>query len=346
LTAAQDPDPTDRFAPAEDREPAAGGGSAIASWAAGGLAAGMLAGLTASAFATVPWASPLGAALGLAAGAVTGLGVGRWERQAALARPTVPDALGQPTRPVHAAVHVVPGIVAVVCLLAQAALLSTFADSPAPAAASAALALGAAWWIRRVVAEHLLIRAIEHLESANGIRGAEALRRIAASRWLPRRTRESARLDLGLIALSEGALDDAEDLLDTVAVGPAGAWAGVGRSMIHVLRGDLPVADETLADVLCSRHALNVQPQADAVRLLLVLRREGPPAASTLGEHLLDTSSTPLFRAILASLRRASGDLGGSAQLLTARASLELRSSGLARKIPELEPILFGGSRG
>jgi hypothetical protein len=181
---------------------------------------------------------------------------------------------------------------------------------------------------------HQLTRALQALESGDIEGGTGQLDRLAQAWWPTKGARATARLNLAMLALSEGDLEGAARWYEGLH-GVAAGWAEVGLALIAVLRGAHEAAGEHLAIALTGPAARSIQPQADAVRVLLVWRTEGEAEARRVGEELLGPGATPLHRALVASLRHRVGDAAGAAEVRTDEVA-DLLRTGLGLTIPEL----------
>jgi hypothetical protein len=186
----------------------------------------------------------------------------------------------------------------------------------------------------RVWARHQLNRALERLERGDAEGAVPALHALAASPWSGRSVRAAARVNLAMLALNAGDGDDALRWAEGVSGGTAAAWAWTARALAHLLRADDPaLADRALAEAARSPGGRAVQPEADAVRVLVVWRTEGADAARRLAESLLGPGATALHRGLLAALRESAGTPAGD---LRAPDVEQLRRSGMGRAIREL----------
>jgi hypothetical protein len=329
----------DAFAPATDAAPDASSAFVPVSWALAGFAVAVTAGFGAALAGAAPWVPPVAAGAGLVAGATLGFALGRWERWSALNRPALVDAAGRRRRPVHPWVHLLPIALGAVALAVLGGLLGAATRSPWPPLSCAALVLGGTVLARQLLAEHQLARGLEHAEAGEVLAGRAQLSALARARWVPRAIRGVAAANLGMLALSAGDLVEAARWFAGVERGQAGAWARTGRALLAVLDGDVAGGEALIAEVLTGPFARSIGPQADAVRLLLVLRRDGEATALRLGEQLLRPDATALFRGLLCELRLRAGhpiDDG----LLAATTLAQLRALGVASKLPELSRVL------
>jgi hypothetical protein len=329
----------DAFAPATDAAPDASSVFVPVSWALAGFAVAVTGGFGAALAGAPTWVPPVAAGAGLVGGAVLGTALGRWERWSALNRPALVDASGRTRRPVHPWVHLLPIAVGTTALAVLGALLGTATRSFGPPLVCTALVLGGTVLARQLVAEHQLARALERAEAGELLAGRAQLGALAQARWAPRAIRGIARANLGMLALSAGDLVEAARWFAGVERGQAGAWARTGRSLLAVLDGDVVAAEALVSEVLTGPFARSIGPQADAVRLLLVLRRDGEGTALRLGEQLLRPDATALFRGLLGELRLRAGQPVDDG-LLSPTTLAQLRAMGVASKLPELSRVL------
>ena len=284
------------------------------------------------------WAEGSAASIGVgsgAAGALLGAVVLLMERAQAIHRPELLGPHGV-SRPLHGAVLGIPLLVVALPGLLSLAVVGMLAlGSLVPVLVFGMAALGALWAGVRVLSQHRLARALEEVQLGDD--GARPLESVAGTWWLARQVREAARINLALLALREGDHEGAMPWLRGRWSGGAGAWASVGLALAHLLRGDPPAeAERHLRDALTSPRASDVQAEADAVRVLVVWRDDGPSVALALAEQLHGGPATALLRALLGTLRARHADPDGAATLLRDEAVVSLLRSGLGRVIPEL----------
>ena len=251
------------------------------------------------------------------------------ERGWSVRRPELVDARGWRSRPVHGVLLGIPVLLAVPALLWLVVVGSIAAASVLPAFVFGTAAVVAAWAGRRVWSSHRLARALEDLETGHRREAVAELQRLASHPLVAVGPRTAARLNLAQLALTDGDAEGALRWSDQVTHGSAGAMAAVVRALAHLLRGDpLDEVEGWLGDVLVTRHAGVVQPEADAVRVLLVWRRDGREPARELAERLYGPTASALHGALLLA-SRGEGIAGGP--------EIEaLKSCGLGRAIPEL----------
>jgi hypothetical protein len=300
----------------------------VGSWSLAGACVGTAVGATLQ--LTQGWHAS--AELGLAGMVVFG-GVGLLalavERGWSVGRPELVDARGWRSRPVHGVLLGIPVGLAVPALLWLVVVGSVAAASIAPAFVFGTAALVAAWAGRRVWSSHRLARGLEDLETGQRDLAVAELVRLAQSPLVATGARTAARLNLAQLALTDGDADGALRWCEHVSTGSAGAMAAVVRSLAHLLRGDpLAEAEGWLGHGLVTRHAGSVQPEADAVRVLLVWRRDGREQARELAERLYSPAASALHGALLFASRGER--IAGGPEIEA------LKACGLGRAIPEL----------
>ncbi len=301
----------------------------LASWALAGALVGNAIGVTLQLTHGLTDASPRLAFGSMAAWSAMGALVLATERAFARSRPELVDGRGVRSRPVHGALVVVPLIVAIPALLWLVVVGSVAVRSVMPALVFGILALGAGWAARRAWSHHRLARALEVLEQGRRDEAVALLGTLLRPPFVSSGTRTAARLNLAQLALTDGDADAALRWAEQVRGGTAGAWAAVVRALAHLVRGDAPeLAEKALAEALASRHAGAVQAEADAVRVLLVWRRDGKDDARILADSLYGPASSALHGALLHALR---GGREAPGPDVTA-----VRASALGRAIPEL----------
>ncbi len=310
--------------------------TALLAWGLAGATAGTAVGATLQLVFGVPNA---GASWGLGGACVVaalgGLALAA-ERNLAGQRPELTDVRGQRSRPLHGLMLGVPVLVALPSLLWLVVVVTLGLQSWVPALTFGMAAVGVVWAGQRVWSNHQLARTLEALELGRTEQARAALERLAANPFVSRGARTAARLNLAMLALNEGDGDAAVDWADARPGTGAFAWAAVARSLGHLLRGDpLDEAEEWLGRAVSDPGGRAVQPEADAVRVLLVWRREGEAAALAVAEELHAPGATVLHRALLAVLRDRAGDRDGARALRTDEVELLLYGA-LGRAIPEL----------
>jgi hypothetical protein len=224
------------------------------------------------------------------------------ERRASERRPALIDARGRPSRPLHGALFAVPVMMAAPALLLMAMVGSVGLGGPGPAVAFVVSSAAVSWAGVRVWSTHRYTSALESLEGGAPDDARERLVALARSWLVTRSARTAARLNLGMMALHDGAGDEALDWYTGLRGGSTGAWAHAGRALALFMLNRTPEAGEELAEASGSPGARNLQEQLDALRVLFVWRTEGAAAARAVGLQLLSPTATPLHRALLVAL--------------------------------------------
>jgi hypothetical protein len=328
-------------APTADHDPHAFAWLVVpAAWGLAGGACGTALGLTLQLTQAISGAAASGGLLAAAGGAFLGAVALMVERRSSLSRPELVDGRGTRSRPLHGAVLFLPVLVAFPSLLWLVFAGSIGVDSLLPAVAFGMIAVVVAVAGVRVLGRHQLARAIEALELGPHHGGYEpAIRTLSGlgrSWWLGRSVWSTARLNLAMLALNSGDGGQALSWADGVHRGAAGAWAGTTRALALLLQGGSPdEAEKSLTQALTGPGARAVQPEADAVRVLLVWRRDGEKTAHEVAQHLFGPQATALHRALLARLHERVGE-AEEARMLRGPEVKQLLSSGLGQAIREL----------
>lgn len=294
----------------------------------------------------------LGAALGGALGApapVVPLGLGGGaglallgavafllERRAAARRRALVDSRGRLVRPLSTWLHAVPIALGGLGVAILVALWSAHTGSMAPMAALVAVAVVFAVVVRPMLARRALtsaVVAIEHGETERARRALEGLER----GLLPTRpVREMARLNLGLLAIHSGDLDDGAVWFQRAG---GSAHAATGLALIRAVQGVFPEAEALIGVATRAKDARHAQAEIDGVRLLLVLRRDGAAEARRVGERLNGPGAGAFFHAVLAAAREGDGDHAGANELLGDEAVRATIDAGVGGVVPELQAL-------
>jgi Flp pilus assembly protein TadD len=328
----------DAFAPPVETEPPLIGLALTASaWAMAGAALGTAIGATLHLLDIVPEVVPIGLATALIAGI---LGVVAWtlERRASRGRPEVLDGHGRHARPFGVWLLALPLALGVGSLLALVVIGTVHTGSVEVGVAFGVVALGFAALGRPLVVSHLLGNAVQAAVTGDRVRAERVWGRLARAWWVTRSGRDQAALNLGLLSLQGGDLDQAEHWYRLPRSPRAGAFAAAGLALVLVLRGRLEEAEALL--VRASAGGRATQSEVDGVRLLLVLRRDGPGEARALGERLFGPDAGLLFLGVLATARRGDGDPAGAAQLWAVGLGEALARSPLTGVVPELTELM------
>lgn len=287
-------------------------------WTVAGGTLGMAVSLTRSlaGHAPEPWAPAMAAF-----GGVTGALALQWARR----------------HPVDQRVwlQLVPAGVATPAVLWLGVLGTIRTTSVVPAALSAWLATLIGFGVWRTALWSRLAGAVRR----GGAEGDAELEALAALRIAPRSVRARAAWVRGMRAWHEGdgelALHWLVPIRDPEVVPAAAATVG----LIHALRGEEAPARAALARVYESSDAI-ARAQADGVRLLMVLRRDGADVARELGTRLYAPRSSALLVGVWAVARDATGDPAGADGLLTPRFCQALRDERLDQVVDEVGALL------
>jgi hypothetical protein len=306
----------------------------LVAWGLAGATVGTAAGATLQVLSIVENGAPIGLGAALF-GALVGGGALIVERSRADRRPELVDTRGQRSRPLHGLLLGLPVLVSLPAIAWLVVVVSIGWASWVPAVVFSMLGVGVAWGGQRVWSSHRLTRALEHLELGQRDVAVRELELLARSLTASRGVRTAARLNLAMLALAEGDGDAAVEWAEVPAPSSgAYAWAAVTRALGHLLRGDAPdEAEDWLLKAVSGPGARAVQPEADAVRVLLVWRRDGAGPARRVADELWSPAATTLHRAMLLVLRQQSGE---PADDLRTEEVEGLLHGGLGRAIPEL----------
>ena len=258
------------------------------------------------------------------------------ERSRSELRPELTDMRGTRSRPLHGVLLGVPVLVSVPSLVWLLIIASVGLDSLVPAITFGSLALVVAWAGLRISSNHRLARALEALEEGHTGEARLALKSLAERIVVSRGAKTAARLNLAMLALNDGDGVSALEWAHAPTRSGAFAWAALARALAHLLNGDPPEeADIWLGKAMTGPGSRAVQPEADAVRVLLVWRMNGEDEARKIGEELVGPGATALHRALVAALRDRAGDAEGARAMRTEDVE-GLLLGGMARAIPEL----------
>lgn len=308
----------------------------VASWGIGGATLGTAIGATLQLTQGMAWAGMSLGIGGMGLASMLGAVAMMIERSRSALRPELTDMRGTRSRPLHGVLLGVPVAVMIPSLVWLLIVASLSLASLVPAVTFGMLAVAVAWWGLRIWSNHQLARALEGLEEGRTGEARLALKSLAERVVVSRSARTAARLNLAMLALSDGDGVSALGWAHAPARSGAFAWAALARALAHLLNGDPPEeADAWLARAMSGPGSRAVQPEADAVRVLLVWRLEGEAAARRIGEELVGPGSTTLHRALVAALRERAGDRDGARAMRTEEVE-GLLLGGMARAIPEL----------
>ncbi len=335
--------PDDAFAPPlpEDtpvRTPASG--AVLLAWMMSGGAMGIAVGLTAQVLGT---ATTLAMPAGMACialmtiGGLVALGV---ERRLSRNRPAVLARSGRHERPLHAGLYAIPLALALPPLGVLVVVGSVATSSLVPALVFGVGGFGLGWAARRLASSHTLTSALEALEVGDLGRARELLTRLEAG-WISTRSgRVTARLNLGMLALSQGELDQAARYYESIDSGAGRTFAQASLALVRVLQDRLDAAEQAMHTAMEGPAVHLVQGQLDTVRLLLLMRTEDDATARHTGEQLLTADAGELYRGLLGLLRLRGGDSSGARTLVDQHTRDALATSGWPGVIPEIDDLL------
>lgn len=220
--------------------------------------------------------------------------------------------------------------------LALLAMVLAVVEAPGLAAVALLVGVGIASSVRRPVARRRLALAVESLGQTDPSEALVTLAALSSGWWVPPAVRAEAALQRGAWALAAEGAHAAVPWLVAVRhralVGHAAPWL----ALAHAASG----RDEEAGHALRPAYGA-VSPEtrahAEAVRLLLVLRIEGPQEAERLGGSLLTaTPVAPLAFGVVAVARLRSGDPDGARVLLTPGVVEALVAGGLHDLLEEI----------
>lgn len=322
----------DPFAPPE----AASSGEAVqgvvvvGTWGMAGLCVGAAVGLG---LATSVAAVALVGALGL--GFVGGVAF-LLERRAAASRKALVDSRGRLVQPLSTWLSAVPIALGGLGVAALAGLWSMRSNSMAPILSLAILfgVLGAV--VRPMVARRALTSAVVAIEHGEPERARRALEGLERGLLPTRPVREMARLNLGLISIHAGDLDDAAIWFQRAG---GSAHAATGLALVRAVQGSFHEAEALIGVAMRAKDTQHAHAEIEGVRLLLVLRRDGSSEARKAGERQLGPDAGSLFQAVLAAARMGEGDESGADELLANESVQATISAGVGVVVPELQAL-------
>lgn len=271
------------------------------------------------------------AALGLLVGALAG-----WaDQRRALTRPPLADGRGRLRHHGDAWVIVTPLVLSALGFLALVVLATVQSTSPLLGGGFLAASILAVGFTRPVWTRMRLARAAEALAMGDRERARLAWGTLLKNPLCTRPGRIQAHLNLGLAELLNRDLDAAEHHYAQVHNGRAASFAQTGTALVRTLRGDYTRAEQAIA--AASTGTRSAQGEVDGVRLLLVLRRDGPAHAVVLGERLLSPQSGSLFLGTLAAAYRQVGRDADSQKVLDDGVASAIVASGLDYAVEELD---------
>jgi hypothetical protein len=310
----------------------------IVVWAMAGACIGVGAGFTAD---MMGWDNA--AILFGFGGMVTGGGVGwlahRIDRARAQARIAISDARGRRVRPIATWVLAAPLGLLVLGLLWLVVIGTIRAETPWAGAASLGLTIGVASLFRPLWTRGALGRAVVAAESGFDDEATRLFSAIDRGILYPRKARAMARMNLGLLALRAGRLEEAAEMYSRVHHIKARPFACTGLALTQTLQGEFGEVGELLNEAT-RLGGRATQGEVDGVRLLVVLRTEGPADAVALGTRLLAPGVGSLFLGVLTVAHHAVGDEVGARALVTDELRRGLQDSGLDVVVPEIGTVM------
>lgn len=331
------------FAPPDERSTDSGLSPAVVAgaWAMAGAAFGTALGAVLKSSGVIDTLVPVGLGGALFAGIVGSI-LFKYERASAATRPAMVDARGRVFRPVAAWVLGLPitaGGLGFLLLVILAAL-KTGSLVLAALCVGVIFAMGAV--ARPILGSRALHSAVLAIESGQPEEARKRLEAIDRAIWAPEPVRRMAAVNLGLLSLSEGDLDDAAEWYLHAGAGRSRALASTGLALVRVLQDRLEEAEQLLAGAAVGAEGRSAQAELDGVRLLLTLRRDGPDEARKFGERIAGPGAGGLFLAVLAAARWKAGDRTGAQALMRDHAVDDTLQSGFGQVIPELQELRAG----
>ncbi len=210
----------------------------------------------------------------------------------------------------------------------------------APFLLYALMVMGIGALARPYVASRRLSRAVSAIELGEIGSARTQLQTLHQSAWASKAVKDMSALNLGLLALWEGRLEEAASWYERAGALRGQALAASGLALIQVLQDKVDIGEQTLRRAIEVADGMSAQSEIDGVRLLIVLRREGAQEAAFLGERLWSPGGAGgLFLGLLASARGTAGDLNGMHDLLADPLVQDAIHSGLGDVVPELRAL-------
>jgi len=313
---------------------------ALTVWLVAGACVGLAIGVFVEINGVLPAVLPASAA-GAGLFGVAGVGAARLERRMSERRTAVVDARGTMQRPVAGWVTGVPlGLVVASCA-ALVVLGTVRADSMVPGVAFGLIAVGVATLFVPLASRQAIARAVEAVEQGRHDEARARFLAIAGRPWVGESRRSLARLNLGLLALIDGDLQDAMRWYDQVRHPRITPFAPSGTALPAVLAGDYAKAEDRLGRAMTGATRA-VQGEVDGVRALLVLERDGPAEALDLCERISGGPVGALFLGVMAAAKAGVGDRAGAEAILTPDVRASLLASGIGQRVPALAALLEG----
>lgn len=327
----------DAFAPpAEIPAPPGNATRVLLTWMVCGALIGVTLGITGLVTGAAEGAALIATLASIVGGGMLGLLVYQLERLWTRDRPALIDHRGRSYRPVHALVYLLPIALCVPAIpwLVIVATVAMTSHTVGLLFGTGGFALG--WAARRLVARQALAEALQLMELGQIEAAERKLEGIAYGLWSTRGSRGAAHLNLGLVALTCGELDEARKHYEAVRTGAGAGFAQAGLALVHALEDRVEMAEDALLAAIAT--GTGVQGQTDTVRLLLTLREHGASAARDLGESLLTLEAGELFRGLLAYARLQTGDETGARALADAETREGLEHT-WRRVVPEIAEL-------
>jgi hypothetical protein len=325
-------------APEEPAGDATPGMVVVGTWMMAGAVFGAAVGAT---LQFLTWLSSLvgpglvGGASGLVLGALAwGL-----DRRDAKRRPLLVDGRGRLVRPMGTWVLAAPLCLGMLGVLGLVVLGTIRSGSWAPFGFLFGTVLLLVGIARPLLGARALTGAVEAMEAGRTEDAVRRLRAIEGSPWATRPVRAMAHLNLGLEALRSGRLDEAATWYRRAGAGSGRALASTGLAFVRVLESQWEFAESLLSDASASAEGRTARVEIDGVRLLLVLRRDGPSEACLLGDRLLGPGADSLFLAVLAAARMRAGDEVGAQDLIAEPLVVAILAGGFGQVVPELRGL-------
>ena len=304
------------FAPPEEgRDDLSAGAVVVGIWAFAGASIGTATGATLEVLGMVSGVASIGILTGGLSGFV-GFFAFLLERRLSHQRPAVADSRGRMRRPMRGWIYGMPLFFLVAGLMVLVVIGSVRSASVIPGLLFLVAAVGLMWFGRPLLSSSRLTQALQAAESGDPESAVHQLEDLHKAWWATRSGRNHARLNLGFFALQRGALDEAASWYLLATTGASAGFSASGLALIRVLQGKFAEAESCLASAAGSRAGKALQGEIDGVRLLLILRKDGPEAARELGDRLTGPGMGSLFLGILAAAHRQTGDLEGATRVL------------------------------
>jgi hypothetical protein len=337
----QSPEP---FAPPEDADKTEGDGISgaivVAAWGVAGAAFGTAAGSWLHLFGLVSSTMIIGLGCAFSCAIAGGIAF-RAERARSKARPQLIDARGRLVRPLSDWLFTIPTAVGALGFLALALIAVLRTGTFAPAGLLLVVIVASALMMRPLLGAGRLRRAVEAIEAGELKEARTRLEAIDRSPIWTAKVRSMAALNLGLLSLTEGSLDEAAAWYDRAGAESGRGLAASGLALVRTLQDRYPEAQALLASAASTPDGRAAQAEIDGVRLLLAFRRDGAGEARELGARLQGPGNGGLFLSVLALARYKTGDETGARELVETPAVDETIRGGIGEVVPELKELLW-----